>query len=315
MSPLFSPLNSYGVLFAGVVVAVLSLLSLLRRPGVREGTGAWLVGLCLGGAGAVAFFASAGPMAIALAVLGGVLALGCLLRTEAPGRLIASALRALAWRRVQALFLLVTSLAGAFGWVIWLDKESTPEIITGPLAQGAAERPSLQRLSLVAWTDRDSTVPLYRPNGVDDTTLGPSERRLGQGPFSLRLIATGGRTVESNCHGWVFAGNRFWLMGKDVERILVDNDYGLVTDPVTGDLVIYRDASGAIVHSAIVRGQTGNGQMLVESKWGRRGCYVHEPKIQPFGERFEYYRSPRKGHRLSGTEVPYPPPGTSDLRL
>src|SRR4051794_14966743 len=74
LSPTFSPLNSYGVLFAGVVVAVLSLLSLLRRPGVRSRTAAWLVGLCLGGAGVVALFASPGPLATALAALGGVLA-------------------------------------------------------------------------------------------------------------------------------------------------------------------------------------------------------------------------------------------------
>ena len=127
---------------------------------------------------------------------------------------------------------------------------------------------------------------------------------LGQ---SLRLIATGGRTAESNCHGWVFAGNRFWLMGKDVERILVDNRYETVTDPAPGDLVIYRGNTGAIVHSAIVRGRTGDGEMLLESKWGSKGCFVHAPKYQPFGERFEYYRSPRKGHRLSGIDVPYAP--------
>src|SRR5437773_10415318 len=56
LSSSFSPLNSYGVLFASVIVAILSLGSLLRRPGVRGTSVPWLVGLCLVGSGMVAVF-------------------------------------------------------------------------------------------------------------------------------------------------------------------------------------------------------------------------------------------------------------------
>jgi hypothetical protein len=295
------------VLFASVIVAILSLRSLLCRPVIRGTAGPWLVGLCLVGSGAVAVFASPGPMAIALAALGGALALGCLLRAEAPRRSLVAALRPLAWPRVQALLLLGVSVSGAFGWVVWLDEQSTPPMLENPFVQDGAESPTLQRVSQVGWTDRGTVVPLYRPTGLDESTLNTSERRLAEGLFALRVIATGRRTTESNCHGWMFAGNRFWLMSTDVARILVDNGYQTVIDPALGDLVIYRDSDGLIVHSAIMRGHTGAGELLLESKWGPKGCFVHTPKNQPFGERFEYYRSPRKGHRLSGTKDSYQP--------
>src|SRR5207249_3272378 len=121
-----------------------------------------------------------------------------------------------------------------FGWSFWIEEQTTPAPDGMPTV-ARADAAELESHSLVARTDRGTTLPLYRPNRLGDGTRAlERERSLAQGPYSLRLIATGERTAECNCHGWIFARGRFWLMGKDVEQILVDNGYNTVTEPGPG---------------------------------------------------------------------------------
>ena len=42
----------------------------------------------------------------------------------------------------------------------------------------------------------------------------------------------------------------------------------------------------------------GPGGVLIESKWGFLGRFLHEPKNQCYSQDFAYYRSPRQGHLL-----------------
>jgi hypothetical protein len=104
-----------------------------------------------------------------------------------------------------------------------------------------------------------------------------------------------------NCHGWIFTGGRYWIPVEDVDLILDDNGYGRVPAPVPGDLAIYRDADGTPVHTGVVRAGGGDGPVLIESKWGGMGRFVHPPQVHPYGETtITYYRSPRRGHLLRG---------------
>jgi hypothetical protein len=83
--------------------------------------------------------------------------------------------------------------------------------------------------------------------------------------------------------------------------ILKDNKYVKVDDPRPGDLIIYRDLDNAICHSGIVKAVGSKGVVWVESKWGWRGRYLHEPEVQHYSPYFEYYRSEKRpGHLLSG---------------
>lgn len=154
-----------------------------------------------------------------------------------------------------------------------------------------------------AVTDGGSIVPLGRPL-VPDTDLSIPDR------FENRVIAVGSPDSASNCHGWVFAGGRYWIPTESVDRILLDNGYEAVEIPVVGDLVVYRDERGRPLHTGTVKAIGDDDFVLVESKWGQCGIFLHTPLDQAFGERVEYWRADRAGHslRMSQRSGAAPPP-------
>jgi hypothetical protein len=102
----------------------------------------------------------------------------------------------------------------------------------------------------------------------------------------------------SNCHGWVFTGGKYGIRDPEVPRILIDNAYEEVAAPREGDLAIYIQGE-KITHSGIVRIAEQHGPVLVESKWGPFGVYLHGVKQQPFPGQCKYFRSKRSGHLLT----------------
>jgi hypothetical protein len=100
----------------------------------------------------------------------------------------------------------------------------------------------------------------------------------------------------ANCHGWVFLAGQFGIEDALIPALLDDNGYRAVLNPQPGDLVIY-EVDDAITHSGIVRGSEG-GEVLVESKWGPLGAYLHAADRQPFAKSCAFYRSARRGHAL-----------------
>lgn len=150
-----------------------------------------------------------------------------------------------------------------------------------------------------ARTDAGGLVPLY---AVTDSPPLSAEMEAGL-LRSMALDREPTRTAPAdpaaNCHGWVFAGGRFWVVGGDVERILADNAYRATTDPREGDLAVFRDTFGGVTHSGVVR--AGAGGVRIESKWGVMGRYVHTPVDHAFRYHgLTYYHSPRGGHLLRG---------------
>lgn len=114
--------------------------------------------------------------------------------------------------------------------------------------------------------------------------------------YEGRLILAGVTEALSNCHGWVFTGGRYCLSAADVESILRDNAYARVDRPAPRDLIVYRDAQGAPVHTGIVKAVGADGFVLVESKWGQLQVFWHTPDDQRYSERYDYWRSDRPGH-------------------
>lgn len=102
----------------------------------------------------------------------------------------------------------------------------------------------------------------------------------------------------SNCHGWVFTGGKYGVRDPEVARILKDNAYEEVATPRQGDLAVYISGD-KFMHSGIVRIADQHTPVLVESKWGPFGVYLHGVKQQPFPGECRFFRSSRSGHLLT----------------
>lgn len=156
--------------------------------------------------------------------------------------------------------------------------------------------------SLTVPTDGGRSVPLFSISSLQAISEAQESEHL-------RLFQTGNKAIQTstadpttNCHGWVFTGGRHWLRGQSVEAILEDNGYTETTEPEAGDVVVYRNSQGEVTHSGIVRGNA-DGLILIESKWGRLGRFIHTPVAHPYRTHVPtYYSSERTSHVLTGLE-------------
>jgi hypothetical protein len=184
-----------------------------------------------------------------------------------------------------------------------------------PRAEAQAEQlagsagPSLPKV-VSAHTDAGYPLPLYPPSSKGQ---GPaheiSPAVLREGGLQHRVIQVGPARNDHNCHGWVFAGGRYSVPGTSIERILEDNDYQQVSVPAAGDVAIFRDPTGQVTHSALVQTVAPDGLILLESKWGLAGRYIHSPEDHIYRkDTLSYYRTGRGTHLLRGLDLPAAPP-------
>lgn len=159
---------------------------------------------------------------------------------------------------------------------------------------------AVEELSGPVRTDKGRTVRLHRAKG---RVSSPGELAAWADVERQRgLNATGPRDEPCNCHGWVFTGGRYWLLADELGPILRDNGYAPVREPRAGDVVVYHDSAGRIVHTGLVRSVEPLGGPMVESRWGEMGRYLHAASDQPYAGRCIYLRSSRSGHVLAGLE-------------
>jgi hypothetical protein len=91
---------------------------------------------------------------------------------------------------------------------------------------------------------------------------------------------------KSNCHGATVLGGDYWLLGNQMDTVLRDTGWTIVAEEQVerGDVVIYRDLEGKIVHSAKVLEKDERGRVLVNSKDGydlpRQGVWAYA--VVPF---------------------------------
>jgi hypothetical protein len=141
------------------------------------------------------------------------------------------------------------------------------------------------------------------PRGPEE--LDALEREiLSELGLSTHLIETQPPDDHSNCFGWVLTGGRYWLGETDAEAVLRENGYQTVAAPNPGDLVVYRDQGGNLMHTAVVRAVCNDGEVLVEGKWMWMGVFLHRVKDSLFGSNYTFLRSPRQGHLLTGLPEP-----------
>jgi hypothetical protein len=153
-------------------------------------------------------------------------------------------------------------------------------------------------------TDAGREIPLWTlPEGKVPDLAAMEAPILRDFMVIPRAIRTAPADGQCNCHGWVFTGGRFWISPEGVELILADNGYGPIEVPGAGDLVVYRDRAGQISHTGLVRGSSADGRVLVESKWGALGRFVHVAEEQPFPGSASYLRTIRGGHAIRGLDL------------
>jgi hypothetical protein len=227
---------------------------------------------------------------------------------------IASAVRrpAARWSLLAAI-----GLATALGSVLYNDYQSerTVDFQMAELEQLNPPPPPTAPGADRAFTDLGHPVDIREAvSPRDDATLYALEECILRNPaLHDQFIRHQPATDRSNCHGWVFTGGRYWVVGHDVDHILTENRYRPVADPKPRDLIVYR--SGAtVLHSGVVRYVTEGQPVLVESKWGCTGVFLHAADGSFYGSSFTYYRSPREGHLLAGL-VPVPSPESSPHHL
>jgi hypothetical protein len=196
------------------------------------------------------------------------------------------------WRLLFGMLLVSLSL---YAWQVHRLRE-------GPQA-GKVTRPTqTEETSVCALTDVGTRVPVYVMHYTQSANP-PNEREfledlgLDQDELVTQTALAG---PSYNCHGWVFTGGRYHVMGC-VELILRENGYQQVNQPRVGDLVVYREGD-RITHTGVVVEIGSRGGVLIESKWSLLGRYRHGVASSCFGNGYTYHRSARSGHLLSGIE-------------
>jgi hypothetical protein len=108
-------------------------------------------------------------------------------------------------------------------------------------------------------------------------------------------------TPAYDCHGYSFKNRALWIDDDQVKTIR--DDQGWMMRPAgqvqVGDLAIYMK-DGNITHTGIVNAVAGGNATRIQSKWGSRGEYIHDPLDVPAG-----YGTPE--YWFGGTELADPP--------
>ncbi len=197
--------------------------------------------------------------------------------------------------------LLVAAPASATLLAWGLNQPDDCPITPAPLL---IEREEIPQFHVV--TDAGRRLPVYTLVLAESATEF-EHAFIAERHFACRVIRTGDPDPSHNCHGWVFTQGRFALRPEDVEDILADNHYEKVAEPQPGDLIIYRNVEGQIEHTGLVRSVIAGEIVLIESKWGPLGRFLHAPEDQPYGTDYAYYRSARSGHLVTILEEPQSP--------
>jgi hypothetical protein len=168
----------------------------------------------------------------------------------------------------------------------------------------------VSKSEVIACTDRGTPIDLAERQMTEEAFQAYVEniRRSLRG-LSEKAMLRAQPMVESNCHGWVFAKGEHIVRGEEVQLILDENGYRGVFEPEANDVVLYRNDSGAILHTGLVRGFL-EGAVIVESKWGIGALYMHIAEEQPYSQNISYWRTARGSHDL---RIEATPPATAAI--
>lgn len=122
--------------------------------------------------------------------------------------------------------------------------------------------------------------------------IGPSLEELDaefvHQHFPTGAIRTAAPDPSYNCHDWALGPGMITDSAGTV-RHLLRRGLRQVQRPRPGDVVVYAGPNGQVWHSGIVKA-VGNNFVLVESKWGDMGRYLHPAEVPSLATRPIYFR-------------------------
>lgn len=82
-----------------------------------------------------------------------------------------------------------------------------------------------------------STIEAYKSAGRYDPATG---------------TLTADNRMDTDCHGVTFTGGEYWINDDQVEQLLAGGGFTMTGNPQPGDVLVYRNAGGDVVHSVTV---------------------------------------------------------------
>ena len=87
-------------------------------------------------------------------------------------------------------------------------------------------------------------------------------------PIQAFQNRSGDSGFDTDCHGNTFADGDYWISNDQVDKVLTGDSYQQVDSPNTGDVAVYKDANGQVLHSTTVVGTKNDGTLMVEGLGG-----------------------------------------------
>ena len=301
LDPITDVILTFSLGLGALLVGVVGLL--VKR--LRSGTIGWALPLGLsvllaGPALGLALTDSTLSSLLPLGLLSGFFALLALVRMSvlASGIRVGAGLLRRSWAPSTSLALLGLCL---IAWqVLALDRQLNRELdsadttLRGSVPRGVEPNPGR-----AVRTDTGRQVQLMRLVQEPDAVYPEETSYIRSLGLDNQVIQTGPQDDSYNCHGWVFAEGKGWVTGTSVDSILEDNQYHTISKPQPGDVVVFRNTAGQVTHSGMVRTVLDDGGILVESKWGLMGRYIHTLEQHAYrNHQPGFYRSNRMGHQL-----------------
>lgn len=158
-------------------------------------------------------------------------------------------------------------------------------------------RDALGRICLALDTCKMNPISNFQVNHLtrlDWHSAGENRERYRH----TSAVFVGSPSPLYNCHGLTFASKRTQVDGSTatIHWILREDDFEELppgSNPQTGDVVIYYDDAGEVVHSGIVMSiAEGAGLRIpkVWSKWGKSHEVVHALYDCPYSPNVRYFR-------------------------
>lgn len=233
---------------------------------------------------------------VAVAGAGAILSLIATFRTNGLGRI-------LAFRpRYAGLAFLVSgvSVIGISTATADIEEDQFGERLLA-LEKASSDHPPMRLAETGVFSDAGFPIDVYTAEPRNHGELLRMEKEIMSSfDWNARLIRRHFADDKTNCHGWVFTGGEYWVLGRDVPHILSENGYFRTIYSRPGDLAIYRKGD-EVSHTAVVR-STG-AQTMVEGKWGWMGVFLHVAEESCYGMNITYYRTNRRNHILDGVSL------------